>query len=174
MALFKRKQQSTTQIPELQDYYATQKKESTAMAWLLAIGSLVLTIVVFAGLFMGGRWLYRTMTKKDEPTSTSQTETKPADNGSSSTGQSNPNNSATINSGTVTAPGTSTTTGSGSSSASTTAPGVSPNQSGSANNSATAANTSLPNSGPGGVVVVFVLTTIAGTTMYRRVLLKKN
>lgn len=183
MALFRsKKQQVQTQIPELQDYYATQKKESTAMAWLLAIGSLLVTVAIFIGLFLGGRWLYRSVTNNDDKsTNTTQTENKPANSGSSSTSttQPNPNESANINSGTVTvnnSGSSSTTSSSGSSSttSSSTAPGVSPNQSESTNSSATAANTSLPNSGPGGIAVIFVLTTIAGTILYRRLLLSQR
>ena len=171
MALFRRKKQpAQTQIPELQDYYATQKKESTAMAWLLAIGSLVVTVALFIGLFLGGRWLYRSVTNKDDTsnTSTTQSENKPADNSSNTTTQPNPNDSANINSGTVTAPST------GSSTTTAPAPGVSPNQTDSTNSSATAANTSLPNSGPGSIAVIFVLTALAGTALYRRILLSKN
>jgi len=173
MALFTRKNNTVqTQIPELQEYYATQKKESTALAWLLAIGSLLVTVAVFVGLFAGGRWIYRNLTKNDDTTTTqTQDQNKPNDTTNTATTQpsqptpNSTNNSATINSGTV-------TIGQGSSAA--PSPGVSPKQSAQTNSSAVAANTNIPNTGPGSVVVIFAVTTLAGTMLYRRKLIKNN
>ncbi len=55
MALFrKNKSKVTTNIPELQEYYANQKTESSARAWLLAVGSLLVTAALLVGLFFGG------------------------------------------------------------------------------------------------------------------------
>lgn len=169
MALFRRKKQVTTEIPELQDYYATQKKDNTAVAWLLAISSLLITVLIFVGLFMGGRWLYRTLTDKDQPnTTTTQTEdaSTGSPNTSTETSPENPNNTST-------APNDSTSTPSPTPPTSTPQ-GVSPNQSAQSNQSATAATTALPNSGPGSIAVIFTVTTVAGTVLYRRKLLKNN
>ena len=170
MALFSRKQPVQTQIPELQDYYATQKQQSTATAWLLAIGSLLITVAIFFGLFLGGRWLYRAVTNKDDSKVAVETENKPDDSTTIATDQTN-SNSATIGGGTVTVNGApSSSVGSISI---TPASGVSPSQSKPVNQSAVVANTSLPNSGPEHVVALFILTTIAGSILYRRVQVKK-
>jgi hypothetical protein len=60
MPLFKRKDKTT--IAELEDYYANQKKNSSGRAWFMALLSLFITLAVLAGLFFGGRWLYRLVT----------------------------------------------------------------------------------------------------------------
>jgi LPXTG-motif cell wall-anchored protein len=48
-------------IPELEEFYDTTsvKSERGGMAWLLACASLVATLAVIGGIFLGGRWLYR-------------------------------------------------------------------------------------------------------------------
>ncbi len=161
MALFRRNKQQQTQIPELQDYYATQKKEGSGKAWLLAVGSLLITIAIFIGLFMGGRWLYRAVTNNDEPVQTAQTETEKTDSSTSSNTATAPNpDPSTSTPGTTTIPGG--------------AQGVSPSQSAQSNQSASAATTSIPNTGPSSVAVIFAITTIAGAVLHRRITLSKN
>ncbi len=61
MALFKKKNQT---ISEIEDYYAS-KKTRNGMAWVMAFGSLVITIGVMSLIFFGGRWAYRTLSNKD-------------------------------------------------------------------------------------------------------------
>lgn len=71
--LFKRNNKTT--IAELEEYYANQnqKKTGAGTAWLMAFLSLLITVVVIAALFFGGRWLYRTVTDdgSDTPETTS-------------------------------------------------------------------------------------------------------
>ena len=164
MALFKRKQQVQTQIPELQEYYATQKQSNTALAWLLAIGSLLVTIAIFVLLFLGGRWLYRELFSNDD----SNTTTSQTDSNQNSSDQ-NTNQNQTENTGNTQNTGSSTQN-----QPQTTAPqpGVSPNQTPAANQNSQAANTTLPNSGPEHVVALFIGTTIIATVVYRRKLAK--
>jgi hypothetical protein len=71
--LFKRNKKTT--IAELEEYYANQerKKSSTGMAWFMAFISLLITLVVIALLFLGGRWVYRTLTDNND-TGTTTTE----------------------------------------------------------------------------------------------------
>ncbi len=56
MALFGNENKKT--IEELESYYAN-KTQRTGMAWAMAFLSLLITVAVLAGLFFGGRWLYR-------------------------------------------------------------------------------------------------------------------
>jgi len=68
--LFKRNNKTT--IAELEEYYANQdrKKTRTGMAWLMAILSLLITLLVIAMIFFGGRWVYRALTDNDSNTVT--------------------------------------------------------------------------------------------------------
>ncbi len=71
MAIFRRK--TTTEIPELQEYYATRRPASGVMSWLLALLSLIITAAVILGLFFGGRWLWRKFkSNKDKVVTTTQ------------------------------------------------------------------------------------------------------
>lgn len=58
--LFKRNDRTT--IAELEEYYANQKKRRTGTAWFMAFLSLLITVVVIVLLFLGGRWIYQTVT----------------------------------------------------------------------------------------------------------------
>lgn len=61
MAWFNRRKQNTDVLPEeVREYYQTERRERTGMAWLLAIATLLATFIIAAGLFFGGRWVYRT------------------------------------------------------------------------------------------------------------------
>lgn len=73
MALFKRKDKTT--IAELEDYYANQKgARRPVMAWVMALLSLLVTIIIIVGLFYAGRWLYQTIADGgQEPTTTTDT-----------------------------------------------------------------------------------------------------
>jgi len=66
----KRKTTDTTDVPkEVQDYYQSERREHVGVAWLLALGTLLLTMALAVGLFFGGRWVYRTLfdDTKDQP-----------------------------------------------------------------------------------------------------------
>ena len=71
-----------TEVPEQiqEEYYQTERRERTGIAWLLAFGTLIATIVVAAGIFFGGRLAYRTFVDDgDEPsTQTAENEHQPA------------------------------------------------------------------------------------------------
>ncbi len=62
MALFKRQKSQT--IAELENYYS-QHDSSNGRAWAMALLSLLITISALTLLFLGGRWVYRTITKDD-------------------------------------------------------------------------------------------------------------
>ena len=164
MALFKKKT-VTTNIPELQEYYAAQKNDSAAKAWMLAIVTLLVTVAVLVGLFFAGRWTYRQLTKKKATTTTqtittdTATSTTPSVPSSASTGSSTP--STTSNS-------SNTTSGSG-----TAAQGVTPTQSATTNTNAQAAVTTVPNTGPGNTVAVFAAVVVISYVAHRKYTLNK-
>ncbi len=72
MALFKRKNNPT--ISEIESYYEQQNRRSTSTgrAWVMAILAIILTVVVLALLFFGGRWLYNSIVDNDSAETTQQ------------------------------------------------------------------------------------------------------
>jgi cell division protein FtsN len=65
VALFGRR--NKTSVPaEIQEYYQSERRERAGVAWLLAFGTLVMTIVLAAGIFFAGRWAYRTAFNNDD------------------------------------------------------------------------------------------------------------
>ena len=57
------------EVPEeIQDYYQTERRERAGVAWLLAFGTLVVTILLAGGIFFGGRWAYRKFDGNDDKT----------------------------------------------------------------------------------------------------------
>ena len=167
-----RKKTDTTAIPELQEYYAAKGSDSTAKAWLLAFGSLFLTVAVLVGVFFGSRWVYRAVTNKDDtPTVPTQTTAKSTEAKKDATGENKTPATGTdvvVNNDNS----TSTTLISGNSSTSTQpAQGVSPQQTPQQNSTAVAATT-IPNTGTGSVVALFMGTTLVGAYAYRRKLLR--
>lgn len=68
MALFRRNKTDQAGMPtEVQDYYKTVGREHTGVAWLLALATLLVTVVVVLGLFFGGRWAFRKLKNSDKP-----------------------------------------------------------------------------------------------------------
>lgn len=64
---FNRKQQADATLPEeIQEYYEGAQKPQRGMAWLLALGTLLLTLILACVLFFGGRWVYQQFSD-DEP-----------------------------------------------------------------------------------------------------------
>ncbi|HTE21467.1 MAG TPA: hypothetical protein VK674_00310 [Candidatus Limnocylindria bacterium] len=71
MALFNRN--NRTNVPaEIQEYYQTERRERAGIAWLLALGTLVVTILLTAGIFFAGRWTYRKVAGDDNKPPSSQ------------------------------------------------------------------------------------------------------
>lgn len=77
----KKNQQSVDDLPqEVKDYYKSERRQKTGVAWLLAIGTLLLTLAVAAALFFGGSWLWNTLTGNGDGTSeTASTQTESND-----------------------------------------------------------------------------------------------
>lgn len=75
MALFKRKNKKEDVLPaEVREYYQSERREKTGVAWLLAIVTLLVTFALAAALFFGGRWLYGVLFDSDTGSETTQQE----------------------------------------------------------------------------------------------------
>lgn len=136
MKLFGRKKDIEAVPAEIQQYYNNERRERNGAAWMLGLGTLLVTIALTAGLFFGGRWVYRQFVddKKDagqttqvtqSPTATPAQPAAPADEQTSSTSTSTPN----VNTNTGVA----------------------------------AASTNLPNTGPADVLAIFVAVVMLST-----------
>jgi hypothetical protein len=86
MKLFRRKSSATTNVPpEVAEYYQAERRDKTGMAWLMTLFALLVTVIIVLGLFLAGRWLYRTIRGNDVPTTTT---TQTQDQGGSGNDQS--------------------------------------------------------------------------------------
>jgi hypothetical protein len=194
MALFRRNNSANSPaLPEeVNNYYQAEKRDRTWMAWLLALLSLAVTTLIIMGLFFGGRWIYRKIRPSNQPVAPiagNQTNDSPAP---ASNGDANNQGGGTEPSqqekeeeerrkaeeqrkkeeeekrkeqerARVNAPVSPTPTaqnpGTGSGPATTTTPNT---------------NSDLPETGPGDVIAVFMLTTAAGALVHRYVLRQVN
>lgn len=154
------KDETEANVPEeVKEYYETERRERMGVAWLIAFGSLVATILIVLGLFFGGRWVYRKVAHKttNKPTTTqtasntkSQTEQQKAANN-----KSNPNPSSGSSQ-----PGQAGTS-SPSASGNTSQPSPSGQSAPSSSSSAPASsNQHLSQTGPGSSLLVSVAVTI--------------
>ena len=105
---FKKKQTPSVNLPsEMQDYYQTTRREKVGVAWLLALGTMLVTVLLAVGLFYGGRWTYRQVFHKNNNSTISQqgsTDDKAANADNKSTSDS----STTANTPSTSTPSTST------------------------------------------------------------------
>jgi hypothetical protein len=155
---FRRNQTEAENLPtEIKEYYQTERRERVGVAWLLALGTLVLTLILATGLFFGGRWAYRKLAGSDNKPETAQTDTSEEAGTDTQADPSSPQTSSEGQTGTSSA---STSTPSNVSSTSPATP------------TTAGATTALPNTGPGEVFGLVASATLAGTvahsTMYRR------
>lgn len=77
MALFGKRNKQRDDVPEeIQEYYDAEESDRTGVAWLLAFATLVVTILLAAGIFFAGRWTYHKIagTDKNKSTETAQNE----------------------------------------------------------------------------------------------------
>ncbi len=164
---FKRKQTNQPAIPtEVKDYYQAERRERVGIAWLLALATLVATVVLAFGLFFGGRWVYRKI-NKHSPKTPVAINNKPAQPAQTPTSGKNQGSASQPSSGSSTSGASK-----GTSSVTTTTPS---NESGGqsstdSENAATNQNTSSPatapvqnnksgqltNTGPGNTVAIFL------------------
>lgn len=186
MALFRRNKNvdSVTVPEEVNTYYQAERRDKRWMAWLLALFALAAAALVVVALFFGGRWAYRKFRPATTPTTvTIQKPTNPV-----KTNNDKPGTDSTNNGGNTTTPPTPPTPSSGSvnapSSPATTPPSTTPGSSAATPGQGTAPaqtpattstpNGNLPNTGPGDVVAIFVLTSVAGSLVYKYLLRQTN
>lgn len=153
---FRRDNSDSENLPtEIKEYYQTERRERVGVAWLLALGTLVLTLILATGLFFGGRWAYRKIAGTDKPAKVSQTETSEQSDtqGETSTQEASSTTDTTATSSTSTSTPSNTTQ----SPTPTTTPTPQP---------AVAVSTTLPNTGPSEVIGVFASVTAAGTVAH--------
>lgn len=155
-------EQPEYQVPsEIQDYYQAERRERAGIAWLMATGTLVVTIILAVGLFFGGRWAYRKVKGNDsqQAATNSNVEQATGDNqpqtpqaSSANTSQPSPTPPAAPTPPPPAAPTPSTAP------AASTPPATS--------SASTSAQSNLPNTGPGNVVAGFIVATILGTSAH--------
>jgi cytoskeletal protein RodZ len=152
-SLRRKKTEDPTLPKEVQAYYEAEQRDRRGVAGMLAVGTLIVTILIAAGLFFGGRWAYRSIrhTDKKKPnvattgTSSTQTDTpsSSADTPAPSDSSSASNNASSNSSGTDSATSTSTSsTGAASATSSATS------------------SSNLPTTGSDGSVMAFIGATI--------------
>jgi len=147
---FNRKKTESTDLPqEVQDYYQSEKRQRAGVAGLLAVGTLIVTVLLALGLFFGGRWAYRTVFDKND-NDTTQTETNGTDNA--------PAEEPAPGSSQAPTPSTETPASQPSSS---NAPAPA-----SASSSASQSTNSIPDTGPGDVVALFIGTVMVATAAH--------
>lgn len=178
MALFGDKNKQT--IEELENYYSN-KEQKTGMAWAMAFLSLVLTVVVFSGIFFGGRAIYRAVTKDDSKDTSSIADNSASDNTATNPtpGESPapaPSGDAATTPSLAPAPATSGVVSDQAASTntpSTTAQSGRGGETPAASSAVAGAATGLPNTGSGPVLIVAPLATlVAGFFAARRKFIK--
>ncbi|TXG76564.1 hypothetical protein E6P97_03315 [Patescibacteria group bacterium] len=85
MKLFRRNKQTVNMPPEVAEYYQAERRDRRGATWLLTLLALCVTVAIIIGLFLAGRWIYRTVRGTDDDNKTATTQT-------TSTGTSNTNN----------------------------------------------------------------------------------
>lgn len=117
MALLNRRKKNTDVLPEeVREYYQAEKRQKAGVAWVLALGTLLVTFLVAGALFFGGRWAYRAIFDKDDKPTTSQSQDQDStdssiDSSSAANNAGGQTSSASTNTpSTTTNPGASTNT----------------------------------------------------------------
>lgn len=158
---FRGKSSGSDNLPtEIKEYYQTERRERVGVAWLLALGTLLLTLVLATGLFFGGRWAYRKIAGNDKPGGTAQTQTSedPAAGQEGGTQGQNTGVPAATDGQTGTS---SATTSTPSPAASATPPASTP-------------PAALPNTGPSEIIGLAAAVTVAGTAAHSAVWSRRN
>lgn len=76
-------------LPEVDEYYHSGEKEHKAIAWLLAFATFFVTLVVFVGIFFGGKWVFKKIsTRKDTAKQTQSVDSNNTKKQSNETGAS--------------------------------------------------------------------------------------
>ena len=66
---FDKKKKQQSQLPqEVQEYQQSIRKQRAGVAWLLAFGTLVVTLILAAMLFFAGRFIYQKIADRNDNT----------------------------------------------------------------------------------------------------------
>lgn len=130
----KKKVENEALPDEVKEYYESGRKQQTGMAWLLAFGTLVVTVVLALIIFFGGRWVYQRLTDNDQPEA--PVKEQPAEQNTTAPAQNKPEDTNANNDQ------------QGTSSATTNTPSTATNG-GSTTPSTGSSATEVPNTGPG-------------------------
>lgn len=94
MRLFKRNSsQNTDASSQVTDYYQSEKSGRKPVAWLLALGTFIVTLVIILGVFFVGKWGYHKFTNRNK--SNQQAQTTGTSNTTDTSRQASDNNSST-------------------------------------------------------------------------------
>lgn len=174
---FSRKQDEAVVPAEIREYYQTERRERTGIAWLLALGTLIITIGLAALLFFGGRWIYRTIADNDDDTNTAQVEQAP-ETSENTTDTSTP--PATDQSPDTSTDNTANGSSSATSSTNTDEPSTSNNNVAGSSSGTSQSDTTpvtgpgdLPETGPGDTFAIFVAVSVLGFLTHRYILTKQ-
>ena len=163
---FKRqpKADEVTLPKEVQDYYEAEKRERVGVASMLAIGTLVVTVILALGIFFGGRWVWRHTLHHNPKTTTVATVKAPDDKTSSSSSTPSYSSSSSPTSSSSSNSSSSTSASSGSSTPSSTSSSTAPTPSPTppAASSTTTGATTLPNTGPDSFLMAWMISMAIG------------
>ncbi len=70
MKLFNRKNKSAN--TDIDEFYASERRRRIGMAWVVTLGTLIVTLLLAAGFFYGGRWAYRAVFDNESTTQTAE------------------------------------------------------------------------------------------------------
>jgi len=71
---FHRSKEAEALPDEVKEFYESGRKQKAGMAWLLALGTLVVTVLLAVALFFAGRWVFDKIAGDDEPSSPQTTQ----------------------------------------------------------------------------------------------------
>lgn len=164
---FNRKQEESTLPEEVQEYYASTSRQRVGIAWLLALATLVVTVLLTLGIFYGGKWVFNHFRGNGEQATPVEVTQSPQNQAPQENQPAN-NQDADQNAGTQTTPQTSQAP------AQLPADQNEPTAAPSPSITQPVTGKDVPNTGPGDVVAIFVVASVAGTLLHNRLLAKRD
>jgi len=151
---FNRRNKKEDVPTEIKEYYQAERRERVGFAWLLALGTFLVTVGVVTGLFFAGRWAYREIANDEPSTTVSENQPQqlpgaPQDQQSPQQEQAQPDSDQ----GT----GQTTPPQNGTPAPSTPTPSPTPQ---------VETDSELPNTGPGNILTVFLLVSVTGAAAH--------
>jgi len=171
MAFLGRGRKNKSDVPEeIQEYYEEQKQDRAGIAWLLAFTTLIVTILLAAGIFFAGRWTYRKIAgNKNNTSQTAQKENQPKEEKKDESSGNNSSESQKQPEGQGSGQGEPSLNES-----TNQLPGDQSSNSGNTAGSNTAQGSNIPNTGPGDVLAIFMAVSIFGYMAHRTYLMTRK